>query len=239
MDFSDVTLVTGEDQHIEAHRTILSACSPFFKAMLSKNRHSHPMIYMRGLKAKDLEAAIDFMYTGEANIFQDDLDCFLNLAEELKLNGLTGVKDEDDIVDSVDAIATSVKSEIVSKKNKSPAKSIDTVEKVSWKHELSKIRKSIHTISQDTSVVEFSKDMVPFEKNEDVESRINSMMKKNKELKWTCTVCGKIVRDKTNLYQHIEANHMEGVSHHCNHCGKISRSKDSLRHHVSAQHKLI
>ena len=143
------------------------------------------------------------------------------------------------ILDSVDQIATSVKSESVSKKNKSPAKSIDTVEKVSWKQALSKIKQSIHTISQDTSVVEFSKDMVPFEQNEDVDSRINSMMKKNRELKWTCTVCGKIVRDKTNLYQHIEANHMEGVSHHCNHCGKISRSKDSLRHHVSAQHKLI
>ena len=111
MDFSDVTLVTGEDQHIEANRTVLSACSPFFKAILSKNRHSHPMIYMRGLKAKDLEAAIDFMYTGEANIFQDDLDSFLSLAEELKLKGLTGVKDEDDIVDSVNEIDTSVKSQ--------------------------------------------------------------------------------------------------------------------------------
>ena len=52
MDFSDVTLVTGEDQHIEANRTVLSACSPFFKAILSKNRHSHPMIYMRGLKQR-------------------------------------------------------------------------------------------------------------------------------------------------------------------------------------------
>ena len=60
-DFSDVTLVCEEDHQIEAHRIILTACSPFFKTVLKKNKHSHPMIYMRGLKAKDLVAIIDFI----------------------------------------------------------------------------------------------------------------------------------------------------------------------------------
>ena len=30
-DFSDVTLVCDEDQHVEAHRIILMSSSPFFK----------------------------------------------------------------------------------------------------------------------------------------------------------------------------------------------------------------
>ena len=46
------------------------------------------MIYMRGLKAMDLEAIMDFIYYGEANIYQEDLDRFLALAEELQLKGL-------------------------------------------------------------------------------------------------------------------------------------------------------
>ena len=45
---------------------------------------------MRGLKSCDLMAIVDFIYQGEANIFQEDLDGFLALAEELQLKGLTG-----------------------------------------------------------------------------------------------------------------------------------------------------
>ena len=79
-DFYYVTLVCEEDQQIEAHRIILTACSPFFRTVLKKNKHSHPMIYMKGLQAKDLVAIVDFIYHGEANIFQEDLDGFLALA---------------------------------------------------------------------------------------------------------------------------------------------------------------
>ena len=92
-DFSDVTLVCEEEYSIEAHRVILAACSPFFSNVFKRNKHSHPMIYMRGLKAKDLVAIVDFIYHGEANIYQEDLDEFLALAEELQLKGLTGYKD--------------------------------------------------------------------------------------------------------------------------------------------------
>ena len=94
-EFSDVTLVCDEDQHIEAHRVILKSCSPVFSKFLTKNKHSHPMIYMRGLKVKDLIAIVDFIYHGEANIYQEDLDGFLALAEELQLKGLARSKSED------------------------------------------------------------------------------------------------------------------------------------------------
>ena len=93
-EFADVTLVCEEDQHIEAHRVILTACSPFFRTVLKRNKYSHPLIYMRGLKAKDLTAIVDFIYYGEANIYQEDLDGFLILAEELQLKGLTGTQNE-------------------------------------------------------------------------------------------------------------------------------------------------
>ena len=91
--FCDVTLVCEEDQQIEAHRIILTACSPFFSSVLKRNNHPHPMIYMRGLKVKDLVAIVDFIYHGEANIYQEDLDGFLALAEELQLKGLAPTKE--------------------------------------------------------------------------------------------------------------------------------------------------
>ena len=88
--FSDVTLVSDENQPIEAHKIILAACSPFFKYFLMNTKNSHPMIYMRGLKSKALVAIVDFIYHGEANVYQEDLEEFLKLAQELQLKGLSG-----------------------------------------------------------------------------------------------------------------------------------------------------
>ena len=92
-DFSDVTLVCDNDQQVEAHQIILAACSPLFSTILKRNKHSHPMIYMRGIKAKDLVAIVDFIYQGEVNIHQEDLDVFLALARDLQIKGLAGAQD--------------------------------------------------------------------------------------------------------------------------------------------------
>ena len=92
-DFTDVTLVC-EDQSIKAHKVVLSACSPFFKNLLKTHLHPHPLIYMKGMKSCDLTAIVDSNYLGEANIFQEQLECFLALAEELELKGLNGSSDE-------------------------------------------------------------------------------------------------------------------------------------------------
>ena len=43
---------------------------------------------MRGMKSDDLLAIVDFLYRGEANVFQQNLDSFLAIAEELQLKGL-------------------------------------------------------------------------------------------------------------------------------------------------------
>ena len=89
-DLTDVTLACEDGKKVEAHKVILAASSPFFMNILKKNKHNHPLIYMRGLKSEDLLAIMDFLYFGEANVLQENLDSFLALAEELKLKGLTG-----------------------------------------------------------------------------------------------------------------------------------------------------
>ena len=89
-DLADVTLVCEYGTQIETHKVILASSSPFFMEVLKKNKNPHPLIYMRGLKTEALVAMIDFLYYGEANVNQENLDAFLGLAEELKLKGLTG-----------------------------------------------------------------------------------------------------------------------------------------------------
>lgn len=87
-DFFDVTL-SCDDEQIEAHKVIISACSPFFRNVLRKNPHQHPLLYMRGVSFNDLKSVLDFMYHGEVNVAQEDLNNFLSVAEDLKVKGLT------------------------------------------------------------------------------------------------------------------------------------------------------
>ena len=87
-DFVDVILACEDGQQIEAHKVILAASSPFFQRILKGNKHSHPLIYMKGMRSDDLRAIVDFLYFGEANVFQENLDSFLAIAGELQLKGL-------------------------------------------------------------------------------------------------------------------------------------------------------
>ena len=89
-DFSDVTLVCEDGKQFEAHKLVLALSSPFFQNVFQKAKHAHPLVYMRGMKSENLEAIIDFLYRGEASVYQEDLDSFLAIAEELQLKGLTG-----------------------------------------------------------------------------------------------------------------------------------------------------
>jgi len=87
-DFFDVTLACNGDQ-IQAHKVILSACSPFFRNILRRNPHQHPLLYLKGVKYSDLQSVLNFMYHGEVNVAQEELNSFLSVAEDLSVKGLT------------------------------------------------------------------------------------------------------------------------------------------------------
>ena len=88
-DFLDLTLACDDAQEIHVHRVILSACSSFFRNILRRLPHHHPYIYMRGIRVADLRSIVSFVYNGEVNVAQEDLNNFLSLAEDLKIRGLT------------------------------------------------------------------------------------------------------------------------------------------------------
>jgi len=87
-DFFDITLAC-EDEQIQAHKIILSACSPFFRNILRRNIHHHPLLYLKGVKYTDLQSVLNFMYHGEVNVAQEELNSFLAVAEDLRVKGLT------------------------------------------------------------------------------------------------------------------------------------------------------
>ena len=86
-EFFDITIAC-EDEQLQAHKLILSACSPFFKGVLRRNQHQHPLLYLKGVSFRDMEAVLNFMYHGEVNVAQDDLNSFLQVAEDLRVKGI-------------------------------------------------------------------------------------------------------------------------------------------------------
>ena len=87
-ELEDVSLVS-ETGEARAHKVVLAASSPLFRAIITRNPHSHPLLYLKGVTATNLNYVLDFIYNGEVNVAQDDLNSFLTAAEDLKIKGLT------------------------------------------------------------------------------------------------------------------------------------------------------
>ena len=221
-DFADVTLACEDGQQVEAHKVILAASSPFFQKLFGRNKHPHPLIYMRGMRSDDLLAIVDFLYRGEANVFQENLDSFLAVADELQLKGLM------------------VKSDIhfnyyeQDKKFSPPLLSATSTN--------TKIPKSSYTgqIASTYDPKENRSVAIPnsfYGDFEELEERVQSLMEKsqhslpNRNVKaHTCKVCGKEDM-KSHIKDHIETNHLEGIVIPCKLCDKTFRSQNGLRLH--------
>merc|ERR1719245_2696902 len=86
----DVTLATEDGQQIQAHRIILSAGSNFFSDIFLNSHQSNIFVYLKGIRIAQLENLIDFIYSGEAYITQEELKLFLEAGKELQVKGLQG-----------------------------------------------------------------------------------------------------------------------------------------------------
>jgi len=86
-DLRDVTLIC-DDGEIDAHRLILFCGSEFFRRVLNKSKHQHPLLYIRGVKIALLKAILNFLYMGEVRVAKEDLLEFFSVATDLKIKGL-------------------------------------------------------------------------------------------------------------------------------------------------------
>ena len=92
-EFADVTLVCQDGKQFEVHKNILAASSSFFLDIFRTWKHPHPLVYLSGMKSQILVSVVDFIYYGEASVYQEDMEDFLAVAEELALKGLANIKE--------------------------------------------------------------------------------------------------------------------------------------------------
>ena len=71
---SDVTLTGDDHKHVRAHKLVLSAASEYFSNIFRQNSdNSNIIICFDGVNVVDIQNALNFMYNGEIQIYQDDL----------------------------------------------------------------------------------------------------------------------------------------------------------------------
>ena len=208
--FVDVTLVTDDDQHIKAHKVILSYSSSVLSKMLTNNPHPHPMIYLAGTRYKHVRTMIDFIYLGQAEVFEDDLDSFMDIANKLKVKGLTK---ED---------ANNYK-----KTNPSSPTRQDFLELTPWK-----INPIISTPNDSLSeLIKEESDI--HETNESTIDQIHQG--KTSSEKFSCDECAFTAFYKSNVNRHKRARH-QGVKYPCNLCDWTTSYSFDLKKHIAKEH---
>ena len=188
---------------------------------------------MRRLNAKDILAIIDFIYHGEVNIYQEDLDCFLGLADELQLKGLAGSGDR-----NIVAPETKIRTQNTHKSQRNNVMEYNNINQSKTvfdnKPLLSENFESSYLVTSNTENLFVATDTT----QQDVQGKMDSMILRVDDgaHAWKCNVCGKATNNRSHIRDHVET-HIQGVSYPCTQCGKVSRSGHALRVHISAYHK--
>ena len=89
----DVTLAC-EDEVVEGHKVVLSACSPFFRNIFRQTQAQHPFIYLKGVLHKDLLAMMDYIYTGKTEVLAEEVERFCQVGKDMRINGFDDVQDD-------------------------------------------------------------------------------------------------------------------------------------------------
>ena len=97
-ELTDVTLVSDDKELFKAHKIILSASSPVFKSIINDSLLSNQIIYLRGIQSQEIESILQFIYLGQATLYQDRMNEFLNVAKSLEIKEVgKNVEEPEDI----------------------------------------------------------------------------------------------------------------------------------------------
>ena len=261
--FADVTLVSDDQVQIPVHKFALSSCSSFFKTILLNNPHNNPLLFLNGINSTILKSIIDYIYCGEAQLYHEQLDAFLEVAHKLKIEGLLST---DNVVpdDAVSLDETIIDDTYVQ----------EITENMDYKQQIEGLLSTNNVVPDDTvsmdenniddtNVQLFTDNMdsdmhikredrnergrnvekntktvavVQGETNEEDLIQMKRVMIAKENGLFRCIVCQRVMKNYTNSLKHVE-KHIEGLSFNCQQCEKQFRSKNSLYKHTQICHR--
>ena len=228
--FSDVTLVCEDGEQIDLHQIVLAAFSPFLEKLLERKDHPHPLFNMRGITKADLGGIFlyyflynlyYFLFCGEVNILQENVESFLAIADQLKVKGLQPNKKE-----TKKQVQKEMARNLTKSKPKPPSKRKEKQGNVSTDIKYETV--------PDSSRYEQTNDYS--DQLQKHKEKVNSMQEKSENNisnepynlhAYSCKVCGKEGVQK-NIESHIEVHHMENIVLDCPLCKKNFSSMTAL-----------
>ena len=188
----DVTLVGDDNHEIFAHKLVLSACSEYFRNIF-KNRKAKTetlLLCLNGTTNKDLENILDYMYFGEVEIQQEELDRFLDISQRLKIDGLKGTSTPDSKAKSTDVFQTRNNDEHF----QDNSRTLSVIKEI--KHQGNNAERKLSPTNIDY---------------DNIDQLIEIYIEKHNGV-WRCKNCRKEDQKKSNIRRHFERNHLKGYS---------------------------
>ena len=220
-DFSDVTLVTEDKKQIKANISILSFCSPVFKDILKKEKNSNSIMYLRGIQHSEMESIMQFIYLGEATVYQKKIEEFLSVAKSLEIKELCNA--ETNAYDEPEDQPSESYPETKAEKFKKHIKISD------------KMNEQAIQSRQDGDVSVKNECLKTYSDNKTLRRHCQSV---NEFVKYVCNQCDYQANRQDNLTVHIQSKH-EGVKHPCKQCDQQFSTQSHLIRHIRSMHEGI
>ena len=179
------------------------------------------MLFLAGVSSINLGFILDYIYQGEVNLYQEQLDSFLESAQKLEIEGLLGGDNEDNVDGG---------------KNKSD-------EKVQFERYTAELVQGGSLMKMDTDVRMNPKRQYRVAQTDVTKLDVGSMTseeveEKRKELYqridggWRCLACAYTSTSirSSQIRLHVET-HIDGLSYTCDICNKEFRSRYQLYDH--------
>ena len=237
-DFSDVTLVSDDEVEFFAHKLVLSSSSTFFKNILLKYTNPHPMLYLGGVTSSTVAKIIDFVYHGEVEVQEIEINSFLKVAAKFKLQGLEDF-DDNDRIEVLEKIK--IKGNDETENNYRGLEDIDDNERIESEDEIKNNdetetdykKKIVQNFEKITSI---KQEEIPGDtKISDIEEAINKLMAKF-DGGYVCGVCKKVEKHKGHLMAHIERHHVKGLVFSCSICEEKFDNRIKRKYHLKKCH---
>ena len=213
--FSDVTLVSDDKIPFQAHKFLLSACSPVLYDLISNNLHEHPLIYFRGVNHQELKSVLQLLYLGQVEIEGKLKKRLLKILEELTI--LEKLKLSIILVN-----ASNQSSHSATKLRKSP-------ENLKY---LKDKKQSIGTLEKDQCLYFCIKCDLTYKSKRSLNEHEAS---EHRLIRYPCNLCKYKAKYKRDLKRHQDFKHGD-VAFYCNQCDYYASCKRNLKRHKNSIH---
>ena len=218
-DYTDVTLVSGDNQTFRVHKVVLSSCSRTLRKILKTMTTDRDLVIsLTEIQSEEVKSILQYMYTGETVIQPDRVASFLEVAKELDIG---------DVKKNILNIATDENIEEVQLDSDD-----DTIEEISIldnnkedkanKIEELCIKESFSLQSREPS---------------DLPSPQPTSALFDFTMSNICPECGKELSSNFSMKMHYKAQH-SGVTFPCNKCEFVAKIKNQLERHSKNVHEV-